>query len=377
MALNTTAFAIVIGAVATIVVFALYIASRYRKFKTNEYVIHLRNGVVKSAGRGGKIIKAPLIDEIIVIPTTTRKTLLNSSEKILSREYQDVKISAILYWRVSDPSVAFNAVVWDRNSNDYVERVLSSATEAIIRTTCASLTIEKILCDRTEIIKMISDQLLNLTKDWGIVIESLEIIEAQVLDADLKDNMEAVKKVQEKQKAKMSAAISAEIYKLKEIDVQRQADLANKELAIQIQEREMRRAEIEAESYKKSILIRAEADAEAIKLRRLAEFQADAEGIRIKMAAEAEGIQKQVDALSSAGEQFMSLKLIEQLPEVFSHLSPDKMIVMGEGNQGFNSIIQSVLPMLQILPEFNKQLKKTTKGHKRPVLDSLEKIGAV
>ncbi|WP_371806060.1 SPFH domain-containing protein [Candidatus Lokiarchaeum ossiferum] len=377
MALNPGIVAIVAGIVATIVVFALFIASRYRKFKTNEYVIHLRNGVVKSAGRGGKIIKAPLIDEIIVIPTTTRKTLLNSSEKILSREYQDVKISAILYWRVSDPSIAFNAVVWDRNSNDYVERVLSTATEAIIRTTCASLTIEKILCDRTEIIKMISDQLLNLTKDWGIVIESLEIIEAQVLDADLKDNMEAVKKVQEKQKAKMSAATSAEIYKLKEIDVQRQADLANKELAIQIQEREMRRAEIEAESYKKSILIRAEADAEAIKLRRLAEFQADAEGIRIKMAAEAEGIQKQVDALSSAGEQFMSLKLIEQLPEVFSHLSPDKMIVMGEGNQGFNSIIQSVLPLLQILPEFNKQLNEGAKSNKKPIMDSLKKIGAV
>jgi len=168
---------VVIIIVLSIVLVAVFFASRYRKFKTNEYVIHLRNGKVASAGRGGKIIKLPLIDEIVVIPTTTRKTLLNSSDKILSREFQDVKISAILYWRVSEPEISFNAVVWDARSPDYVERVLSSATEAIIRTTCASLTVETIICDRTEIIKTITDQLLNLTKDWGIVIESLEIIE--------------------------------------------------------------------------------------------------------------------------------------------------------------------------------------------------------
>ncbi len=365
----TIAFVLIVG---SLVMLALFIASRYRKFKTNEYVIHLRNGRVKSAGRGGKIIKAPLVDEIIVIPTTTRKTLLNSSEKILSREYQDIKISAILYWRVSDPSTAFNAVVWDRSSNDYVERVLSTATEAIIRTTCASLSIEKILCDRTEIIKMIADQLLNLTKDWGIVIESLEIIEVEVLDSDLKDNMEAVKKAQERQKAKMSAAAAAEVYRLKEIDVQRQSELAAKEMAIQIQEGELRRVEIEAQAYKTAKLIRAKADAEALKLTHLAKFEAEAEGIRIKMAAEAEGIQKQVDALSTSGDKFMSLKLIEKMPEIYSHLSPDKMIVMGEGNQGFNSIIQSVLPLLQILPEFGSQIKKGL-SQKEQALESLEK----
>ena len=99
---------IVIIIVVTIVLIALFFASRYRKFKTNEYVIFLRGGKVKSAGRGGHVIKLPLIDEIIVIPTTTRKTLLNSSDKILSREFQDVKISAILYWRVSEPEISFN-----------------------------------------------------------------------------------------------------------------------------------------------------------------------------------------------------------------------------------------------------------------------------
>ncbi|MHA1561948.1 MAG: SPFH domain-containing protein, partial [Promethearchaeota archaeon] len=347
--------------VVTIVLIALFFASRYRKFKTNEYVIFLRGGKVKSAGRGGHVIKLPLIDEIIVIPTTTRKTLLNSSDKILSREFQDVKISAILYWRVSEPEISFNAVVWDARSPDYVERVLSTATEAIIRTTCASLTVETIICDRTEIIKTISDQLLNLTKDWGIVIESLEIIEVQVLDKDLKDNMEAVKKIQEQQRARLANADAKELYRLREIDVSRQAELAQKEMAIQVQRQELTRVELEAEAYKKATLIRADADAKAIKMKILAKKEAEATGIRLKMTAEAEGFQKQVDAINSGDQNFISLKLIEKMPEIYKNISPDKMIVMGEGNKSWNSILGSIIPLMQVLPEFNNQIKNVSK----------------
>ena len=366
---------IVIIIVLSIVLVALFFASRYRKFKTNEYVIFLRGGKVKSAGRGGHVIQLPLIDEIIVIPTTTRKTLLNSSDKILSREFQDVKISAILYWRVSEPEISFNAVVWDAKSPDYVERVLSTATEAIIRTTCASLTVETIICDRTEIIKTITDQLLNLTKDWGIVIESLEIIEVLVLDKELKDNMEAVKKIREQQRARLANADAKELYRLREIDVSRQSELAEKEMAIQLQQQELIRMEIEAEAYKKATLIRADADAIAIKLRILAEKEAEAIGIRLKMTAEAEGFQKQIDAINSGNKNFLTMKLIEQMPEIYKNISPDKMIVMGEGNKSWNSILGSILPLMQVLPEFNAQIKDVTKKTEDKVNEEIEETG--
>ncbi|MHA1796111.1 MAG: SPFH domain-containing protein [Promethearchaeota archaeon] len=349
---------IVILVVLTLILIAVFFASRYRKFKTNDYVIHLRNGKVHSAGRGGKIIKFPLIDEIVVIPTTTRKTLLNSSEKILSREFQDVKISAILYWKVSNPQTAFNAVQWDPRSTDYVEKILSTATEAIIRTTCASLAIEKIICERTEIIKLITDQLLNLTRDWGIVIESLEIIEVQVIDSDLKENMEDIKKIEEKRKAKLSEANAMEKYRLREIEVARMAGVAEKNAQIQIQQEEMKRMEIEADAYRKATVLRAKADAEAIRMKKLAEYQAEAEGIRQKMTAEAEGLEKQVAAISKADPNFITLKMLERLPEVYSKLAPEKMIVMGEGNNSFNSLITSILPMMELLPDFRNYITK-------------------
>ena len=352
----------------SIIVVLVFLASRYYKFKTNEYVIHLRNGKIKSAGLGGKIIKLPLIDDIIVIPTTTRKTLLNASEKVLSREYQDLRVVAILYWKVSNPTVAYNAVVWDPKSPDYIERVLSTASEAIIRTTAASLEIEKIIRDRADIIKMVTDQLYNLTKDWGIVIESLEIIEVEVLDQTLKKNMEAVKKVAEEQKARLAAANSKEIYRLKELEVEKKVGTAQeqtnleiymeqkrKEIAIQTEEK--KRMEIEAEAFKNAEILRAQGEAEAIRLKKQVELEAEAEAVRLKMAAQAEGLQKQVEAMTSGDERFLAVKLVEILPEIFKSINPDKMIVMGEGKGAFNSLASSIMPFMELIPSFVQGMK--------------------
>jgi regulator of protease activity HflC (stomatin/prohibitin superfamily) len=355
-------------AVITIVFLVVFFASRYYKFKTNEYVIHLRGGKVRSAGRGGKIIKLPLIDDIIVIPTTTRQTLLNSREKILSREFQDMNIVGMLYWRVADPQIAFSAVSWEPRSPDYAEKILATATEAIIRTTCASLEIEKIISERASIIQLVTSQLHNLTADWGIVIESFEILEVNVLDGELKKNMETVKKSIEERNARLAMANSQETYRLRELEVQEKVGIAQeqtnlkiamvqKNREIQIAEQDRKRIEVEAGAKKAAEIIQAEGDAEAIKLKELAQLQVDADAIRAKMLAQAEGFKKQIEAMSTADDKFLAVKLIETLPSIFENLRPDKMFVMGEGKEGFNSIVQSVLPFMDLLPEFASKMK--------------------
>ncbi|MHA1339735.1 MAG: SPFH domain-containing protein [Promethearchaeota archaeon] len=349
----------------------MFIVSRYHKFRTNQFVIHLRNGKVKSAGLGGSIIKLPLIDEIIVIPTTTRKTLLDAHEKVLSREYQDLKIVAFLFWRVSDPSQAFNAVVWNPRSPDYVENILKNATEAIIRTTCASLELETIIRERTEIIKNITDQLHNLTKDWGIIIESLEIIEVEVLDKDLKRNMEAVKKISEEQKARLAAANAKEIYRLRELEVQQKVGIAEQETNLEImkkrknveiteQEMERKRALIEADAKKQSNIKLAEAEAEKVKLMKLAEMESEARGIKAKMFAEAEGLRKQVEALNNADERLLAAKLLEIMPDIFKNIKPDKILMMGDGNNTFGNLTKVILPFIELFPQFSDAVKKLT-----------------
>jgi len=72
------------------------------------------------------------------------------------------------------------------------------------------------------------------------------------------------------------------------------------------------------------------------------------------MLAQAEGFQEQIDAMSNADQRFLAVQLTNVLPEIFKHLSPDKMFIMGNGDEAFSSLI---LPFLQLLPEYSDKIK--------------------
>ncbi|MHA1258686.1 MAG: SPFH domain-containing protein [Candidatus Heimdallarchaeaceae archaeon] len=123
-----------VGIVIVGVIFLLFYASRYRKFTSDIYMIHFRNGRVIKAGIGGKAVVWPLVDEIKSIPVTTQSTFLEAKEKVLSREFQEISVTAFVFWRVVDPEVAFSRTSWDKSSVAYVENIIKNAAESIIRT---------------------------------------------------------------------------------------------------------------------------------------------------------------------------------------------------------------------------------------------------
>ncbi len=359
---------ITILTIVTILLFLIFLASRYRKFSTNQYVIHLRGGKVKSAGLGGRIYLLPLIDAYIVIPTTTRQTILDAREKVLSREYQDLHIISYLYWKVVDPKVAYTQVSWDPRSPDYIESVLKTATEAILRTTCASMALEKIIRERDEIIEQISNHLHRLTANWGLVIESIEIKEVEVMDTQLKENMEAVKKIDQERTARLARADAEEIARMRELDVQRkvgiqdqgmqqeiQLKLKEREIAVQSQERE--RMTIEADAQRKQMELLAVGEASKVKARLIAQAEGEAEVIRQQMLAQAEGFSKQIEAMNMADERFLAIQLTNVLPEIFKSLKAEKMFIMGKGEDTFSSLANGIMPFLQLLPEFSDKIK--------------------
>ncbi|MFX0093255.1 MAG: SPFH domain-containing protein [Candidatus Hodarchaeota archaeon] len=172
---------VVIGGMQ-LILFLIFFVSRYRKFRPNEYVIHLRQGRVLRSGTGGRVILLPLLDEVIVIPTTVQQTLLEARERVVSHEYQDVSITAFIYWRVANPEIAFKKVSFVPHDTDYVETIIKNAAESIMRTTCANLAIEDIIRERDRIIKQVTTELHTMTDDWGLIIESVEIKDIKVLD---------------------------------------------------------------------------------------------------------------------------------------------------------------------------------------------------
>ena len=351
-----------------IFLFVIFLAARYRKFKTNQFVIHLRNGKVKHSGLGGSIFLLPLIDEYIVIPTTSIQTVVEAHEQVVSNEYQNIEIEGLLIWKVIDPEKAFSAVSWNVRDDNYVEKILKGATEAIIRTTCANMPIEKIIRERREIIDPIEKDLHELTADWGIVIESLEILEVIIGEPELKKNMEATKQAEEFRKARIAKADAERESRMRELEVknevgiqeqfvEREIELRRKDKEIAIAEQERERKIIEADGDRQKRIIEADASAQQIKRNLIAQAEGEAESIKLQMLAQAEGFQEQVKAMSTADERFLAVQLTNILPEIFKNLKPDKMFIMGDGNEAFSSLSRAILPFLQLLPEYSDKIK--------------------
>lgn len=359
-----------LGVVIPIILFLfiIFFAARYRKFKTNQFVIHLRNGKVKSAGLGGSLILLPLIDEYVVIPTTSIQTILEAHDQVVSKEYQNIEIVGMAIWKVIDPEKAFSAVSWIPRDENYVEKILKGAAEAIIRTTCANMPLELIIRERREIIDHVSKDLHELTADWGVIIETFEILEVIIQEPELKKNMEATKQAVEYRKARIGRAEAERESRIRELEVkneigiqeqlvEREIELRRKEKEIAIAEQERERKKIEADGERQKKIIEADADAQQIKRKLIAQAEGEAEIIRQQMLAQAEGFLKQVEAMSSADERFLAVQLTNILPEIFKNLSPDKMFIMGDGNEAFTSLSRAIMPFLQLLPEYSDKIK--------------------
>ena len=325
---------LIIAGVIIFLMIVIFMVTRYRKFKTNQFVIHLRNGKVKHAGLGGSIWLLPLIDEYIVIPTTSLQTILEAHEQVVSMEYQNISIVGMLIWKVVDPEKAFSAVSWLERDDNYVEKILKNAAEAIIRTTCANMPLEKIIRERREIIELVSKELHELTAGWGVLIESIEIREVTILEPELKQNMEATKKAFEFKKARVAKANAEQESRLRELEVkneigtqeqnvEREIEIRRKEKEIAIAERERERKKIEADGDRQKKVIEADADAQQIKMRLIAQAEGEAENIKQQMLAQAEGFQKQVEAMSSADQRFLAVQLTNILPEIFKSIKPE------------------------------------------------------
>lgn len=366
--INGLAVGITVTCAIICFLFIIFMAARYRKFKTNQFVIHLRNGKVKSAGLGGSLWLLPLIDEYVVIPTTSIQTILEAHDQVVSKEYQNIEFVGMVIWKVIDPEKAFSAVSWNLRNENYVEKILKGAAEAVIRTICANMPLELIIRERREIIDHVLKDLHELSADWGILIETFEILEVIIVEAELKRNMEAVKQAEEYRKARIAKADAENEAKLRELEVQneigtqeqlvqREIEIQRKEKEIAIAERERERKLIEADGERQRVVIEADGQASAIKKKLIAQAEGEAESIRQQMLAQAEGFREQVDAMNNADQRFLAVQLTNILPEIFKHLSPDKMFIMGTGDEAFSSLSKAILPFMQLLPEYSDKIK--------------------
>jgi len=291
-------------------VFILVVAiirSRYRKFATNVYVIHFRNGRVRRAGLGGAFFLLPIIDEYVEIPTTAQKVDIDA-EKVISKENQELIIRGFLVWRVIDPEKTFSSIEWDK-----ISPTLKDIAESVIRTTCANMRLIDILRERQKIINAIISELDQITSDWGIKIETVEIREVDVVNKELLKNLQAEMFWEQWRVAGLKEQESRKEVGIKAMEREKIVGLKEKEKEMALAEKDIEIAKLKALREKEMKIIEAEAEREA----KLRVAQGEAEAEYIKLVKKAQGLEELKKAISS---ELIAYEIAQRLPEVMANM---------------------------------------------------------
>ncbi|MHA1145000.1 MAG: SPFH domain-containing protein [Candidatus Helarchaeota archaeon] len=320
------------------------------------FFVHLRRGKPIAQGEGGMVIRVPFFDKVLTIDKTVQQLNIDS-EEVLSKEKQKISLRTVVQWQAIDAISTINNVKWHE-----IPKLIRAIIESVIRTTCAQLRVEEILEERQKIIDAIKKELLEITKDWGVAIITVEIPDVDVINAEFLKDMSRPREAEMKRKAELAEIERDQITQVKEVERQRTVKLQQiamsketgvndqiklrdiqeneKERELSVLEIEMkkrvlqkeyekRQAEIEAEKIKNIRMKQAEAEryqkitgiaeAEAEKIRLVAESEA-AKILKIAKA-EAEGMRLKINALNEYTPQALKAELIKILPKIYENIS--------------------------------------------------------
>jgi regulator of protease activity HflC (stomatin/prohibitin superfamily) len=362
------------------VLIIFYVMKYVRIYDPNIFYVHLRKGKAKKQGEGGMVVRLPFLDRILAIDRTVQQLNIHA-ESVLSREKQKIKLSAVLQWQAENAIATINNVKWSE-----IPSRLTAIIESVIRTACASLSVEEILQERQKIIEAIKKELTDIVTEWGLKVVTVELVDVSVVnDTFLRD---------------MSKPREAEMHKLAQIalieadqstgarDIERSRILREKEIErdqlIGVQEQAQMRAIQESEKQREQSVLeiqlqkelmqkkyeKQQAEVEAAKNLEVAKFgaeaekqrkikqevevtaqhilqeaKADAERIAVVAEAEsdkirkislaqAEGIKKTLEAARDYSPQAFARDFVQMLPELYEHIRIGDVTLFGGGGAG-------------------------------------------
>ena len=107
---------------------------------------------------------------------------ITASDKVISKENQDIIIRGFIVWRIVDPEAAFATIARSSNTNPMreINHTCEQIVEAVIRTTAANMTLDQILRERDLIVRKIVGELQDVVDTWGLQIETVEIRDVEI-----------------------------------------------------------------------------------------------------------------------------------------------------------------------------------------------------
>jgi regulator of protease activity HflC (stomatin/prohibitin superfamily) len=181
-----------------VVLIVFFLASAIRILKEYERGVIFRLGrVIKTKGPG-LIILIPVIDKMVKV--SLRLVAMDvPSQDVITRDNVSVKVNAVIYFRVMDPT----------NATIEVENFLfatSQLAQTTLRSVCGQVELDELLAERDKINTQLQSILDHHTDPWGIKVTTVE-----VKHIDLPQEMQrAMAKQAEAERERRAKVINAE-----------------------------------------------------------------------------------------------------------------------------------------------------------------------
>jgi len=153
--------------ILAVVLIIFFLATAIRVLREYERGVIFRLGRVINTKGPGLIILIPIIDKMVKV-SLRLVTMDVPSQDVITRDNVSVKVNAVIYFRVMDPS---NAIV-------EVENFLfatSQLAQTTLRSVCGQVELDELLAEREKINTQLQGILDHATDPWGIKVTTVEV----------------------------------------------------------------------------------------------------------------------------------------------------------------------------------------------------------
>lgn len=153
--------------ILALVLIIFFLASAIKVLREYERGVIFRLGrVIKTKGPG-LIILIPIIDKMVKV-SLRLVTMDVPSQDVITRDNVSVKVNAVIYFRVMDPT----------NATIVVENFLfatSQLAQTTLRSVCGQVELDELLAERDKINTQLQEILDKHTDPWGIKVTTVEV----------------------------------------------------------------------------------------------------------------------------------------------------------------------------------------------------------
>lgn len=153
--------------ILALVFLILFLSSAIKILKEYERGVIFRLGRVIQTKGPGVIILIPVVDKMVKV--SLRLVTMDVPEQdVITKDNVSIKVNAVIYFRVIDPSRAIVEV-------ENYSFATSQLAQTTLRSVCGQMELDEILSQREKINAQLQDILDKSTDPWGIKVSTVQV----------------------------------------------------------------------------------------------------------------------------------------------------------------------------------------------------------